>query len=301
MMNKFKYGKATCYSGYREGQSPHLKKYPSYEEVLEDLLLLEKEFKYIRLYDPSQHAVTTLRVIRENKINLKVMIGVDLRGEISNPDCSWGGEYTDQEIKNNIKSNYENIEQLIFLANEYKDIVFSVSAGNEAVPEWNENLVSPARILEIVKLLKKNVVQPVTYCENVHYWISILEDVAKEVDFISLHTYPAWQGYPIEDALKVSIADFNVVQHKYPDKYCVITEAGWPTKSGGKGIKSINVSEEKQFRYYSEITKWSEGSDSLVFFFEAFDEPWKGGENLNEPEKNWGLFKIDRTPKKAIS
>ena len=68
MMNKFKYGKATCYSGYREGQSPHLKKYPSYEEVLEDLLLLEKEFKYIRLYDPSQHAVTTLRVIREEKL-----------------------------------------------------------------------------------------------------------------------------------------------------------------------------------------------------------------------------------------
>jgi len=36
----------------------------------------------------------------------------------------------------------------------------------------------------------------------------------------------------------------------------------------------------------------------LVFFFEAFDEPWKGGENSNEPEKNWGLFKIDRKPKK---
>ena len=34
------------------------------------------------------------------------------------------------------------------------------------------------------------------------------------------------------------------------------------------------------------------------FFFEAFDENWKG--DPNNPlgaEKHWGLFKVDRTPK----
>ena len=35
----------------------------------------------------------------------------------------------------------------------------------------------------------------------------------------------------------------------------------------------------------------------LTFVFEAFDEPWKGSEDPLEPEKHWGLFNVDRTPK----
>lgn len=34
-----------------------------------------------------------------------------------------------------------------------------------------------------------------------------------------------------------------------------------------------------------------------TFVFEAFDEEWKGSHHPLEPEKHWGLFKIDRTPK----
>ena len=35
----------------------------------------------------------------------------------------------------------------------------------------------------------------------------------------------------------------------------------------------------------------------MTFFFEAFDEKWKGGEHPNEVEKHWGLIYSDRTPK----
>ena len=70
-MKNIKYGKAICYSGYRENQSPHKKVYPSYEEIKEDLLLLEKEYRYIRMYDPSLHAQITAKVIRENNIMIK--------------------------------------------------------------------------------------------------------------------------------------------------------------------------------------------------------------------------------------
>ena len=31
--------------------------------------------------------------------------------------------------------------------------------------------------------------------------------------------------------------------------------------------------------------------------FEAFDEPWKGSPDPMEPEKHWGLFNVERTPK----
>jgi exo-beta-1,3-glucanase (GH17 family) len=40
---------------------------------------------------------------------------------------------------------------------------------------------------------------------------------------------------------------------------------------------------------------------TTVFFFEAFDEPWKG--DPNNPmgaEKHWGVFNVDRTPKEVV-
>ena len=34
--------------------------------------------------------------------------------------------------------------------------------------------------------------------------------------------------------------------------------------------------------------------------FEAFDEPWKGGNRPNEAEKHWGILNEDRTPKLVL-
>ena len=55
-------GNAICYSGFREGQMPG-GKVPSYKEIKEDLLILHKNWKYLRLYDCDAHAevVSTLR------------------------------------------------------------------------------------------------------------------------------------------------------------------------------------------------------------------------------------------------
>ena len=133
-------GKAICYSGYRKPK-PLDKSISFYEEIKEDLLDLRKKIMIIfGMYDPSMHAQTVLKVIKIIRLSLKVMLGIDLRGEISNPNCRWGGVYSDAEILEHIEINEMNLRKLIELANHYQDIIVSVSAGNEAVPEWNENL-----------------------------------------------------------------------------------------------------------------------------------------------------------------
>jgi exo-beta-1,3-glucanase (GH17 family) len=38
-----------------------------------------------------------------------------------------------------------------------------------------------------------------------------------------------------------------------------------------------------------------------VYYFEAFDENWKGSSDPLEPEKHWGLYRADRTPKLALA
>ena len=87
------FGKAICYSGYREGQSPVNKIFPSYEEVLEDLNMLVGQWQYIRLYDCSQHADLVLSAIRNENLNLKVMLGSDVAAEVNNMNCPWGEDY----------------------------------------------------------------------------------------------------------------------------------------------------------------------------------------------------------------
>ena len=81
----------------------------------------------------------------------------------------------------------------------------------------------------------------------------------------------------------------------------VITEAGWATNSNGRGIHQEHVSEENQEIYYNDLMKWTTEEEILTFVFEAFDEPWKGSPEPLEPEKHWGLFKVDRTPKLVMS
>ena len=83
-------GLAVCYSGYREGQKPG-DSYPSYEQVKEDLLIVQKQWKYIRLYSCDQHSNTVLEVIQNEKLNLRVMLGAFIEAEVSNPNCPWGG------------------------------------------------------------------------------------------------------------------------------------------------------------------------------------------------------------------
>ena len=296
-MKTLPYGRAICYSGYRENQSPVTRVYPTYEEVLEDLKILEPDFDYIRMYDPSEHAKTVVEAIRKEGIDLKVMLGIDLLGEESNPNCSWGGEYTALEVANNIAHNEKQLVDLITLANNYKDVIISVAAGNEAVPEWNENLVRPNRVLYFVNQLKKNTTQLVTYCENNNYWNDQLVDVAEAVDFISVHTYPIWVNVPVEGSFDVSVNDYYKVANNYPNKQVIITEAGWPTSSNGRGFTKEFAAEEFQTSYYEMMKKWSIENQVTLFFFEAFDEPWKGSEDAMEPEKHWGFYFVDRTPK----
>ncbi len=293
-------GKALCYSGYRQGQQPG-GAFPSYEEVKEDLLLLHKRWKYLRLYNCDQHAETVLNVIRDEKLDFKVMLGAYLDAEMNNFNCPWeGGIYTEKQLELNCTGNQERISRLIEMANHYKDIIFSLSAGNEACVEWTDHYVPERKVLDYVRQVKKNVNLPVTFCENYVPWLYKLEKLAREVDFISIHTYPVWEYKHIDEALSFSKENYHSVARKYPDKPVVITEAGWATNSNGRGINPENVNEEYQKIYYDMLMDWVQAENIVTFFFEAFDESWKGSQEPLEPEKHWGLFYIDRTPKLAV-
>jgi exo-beta-1,3-glucanase (GH17 family) len=305
-MNSFKAlnlkpGRAICYSGFREGQSPS-GIYPSYDEVKEDLLLLQSQWSYLRLYDCDAHADTVLKVIEQEKLPFQVMLGAYIVAEMNNFGCPWGGGvYTEEQLVENKIKNHNQIKKLIDLANQFPTIICTLSAGNEACVDWTDHYVSVASVIEYVNLIKSKAKQPVTFCENYVPWLGKLKPLVDAVDFISIHTYPVWEYKNIHEALDYTKENYFSVADTYPSKPVVITEAGWATNSNGRGIEPHNVSEENQAIYYQDLVNWTNQDGILTFVFEAFDESWKGSPEPLEPEKHWGLYKIDRTPKLVIT
>ena len=291
------HGNAICYSGYREGQNPGAGVYPSYNEIKEDLQILAKNWRYLRLYDCSPHAETVLEVISNEKFEFKVMLGIDIAAEMSNPHCPWGADFSDDVLDANRLHNSNEIDRAIALANRYTNIVFSVSVGNEASVEWTDHMVPVDRLIAHVQRIKAATKQPVTFCENYDPWTYKLEPLAAELDFLSVHTYPAWEYRTMEDALEYTKQNYHSVVNHYPNKPVIITEAGWTTASNGRGIEPWNASEELQAKYYEQLLEWTTREKVLTFVFEAFDEPWKGSSHPEEPEKHWGLFCVQRKPK----
>ena len=290
-------GNAICYSGYRHGQSPGEKVYPSLAEIREDLLILRKHWRLLRLYDCSPHAERVLQVIREDRLPFQVMLGAYLGAEMNNFGCPWGVTYTEEQLEASQRENAAEIERLIALACANEDIVFSVAVGNEATVDWTDHFVPVPHMIEYVRRVKKAVAQPVTFCENYVPWQNKLVDLVSELDFISVHTYPVWEYKHIHEAIDYTRDNVESVARLYPDKPIVITEAGWATCSNGRGMKAEHASQELQDVYYRDLMAWTHEAGVLCFVFEAFDEPWKGSPDPMEPEKHWGLFTVDRRPK----
>jgi len=293
-------GNAICYSGYRRGQSPDSGHYPSLDEIREDLRILRRHWRVLRLYDCSRHAERVLQVIRSDRLDFEVLLGAWLAAEVSNPRCPWGASYGDEQLAANAATNDAEVERLIELAGRYDDVVFAVAVGNEATVEWTDHLVPIERMFRHVRRVRRNVAQPVTVCENYVPWRHELRELAAELDFIALHTYPVWESRSIDEALAYTKENFDSVAALYPGKPVVIGEAGWTTGSNGRGIRPENSSEELQARYCRELMAWARDESILTFVFEAFDELWKGSPDPLEPEKHWGLYTVDRQPKQVV-
>lgn len=293
---------AVCYSGFRTGQHPDRgdgAKNPTEEQILEDLYILSNNanFKLIRLYDSGENSETVLRLIQENNIDIKVMLGIWLQAELSNHEgCEWLTEPIPQEeLDENKIANAKEIQKGIKLANEYPEIVVAVNVGNEALVEWNDHKVDTDSIISYVKKVKNAIAQPVTVADNYEWWAAKGKKLAAECDFIAVHIYPVWEGKDIDEGMSYSIENIQKVRDSLPGSIIVIGEAGWATIASEFGERA---SEEKQLEYYDDLMAWSAEMNITTFFFEAFDEDWKG--NPNDPlgaEKHWGLYTVDRKPK----
>lgn len=291
-------GFAVSYGCYRKGQAPGVRG-PTEEQILEDLNIISRYWHLIRLYGSDDDSERILKVIKEHRLPIKVMLGVWLANEDENP-----------ETKN---SNIEQTLRAIKLANEYKDIVIAVNVGNETQVFWSWHRMNPDDLVRYIRAVRQHVPQPVTTADDYNFWNKPeSQRVAGEIDFIVAHMYALWNGIQLEKAIFWTDSVYKDLKTRHPQKLIVLGETGWatnynPDKKGpgqqGSLIKG-EVSFKAQEKFLSGLYEWINKTKVTTFLFEAFDEPWKGGgerSGPNEIEKNWGVFFENRTPKPSFS
>jgi len=281
--------------------------------VLQDLRLVQATgIGTIRLFSSRAFSQTVLEVIRDNQLDLKVQLGI------------WISPVLDAAAE---ADNQAEIAKGVALANQFRSIVDAVSVGNETMVEWSTHKVAVADMARYLGLVRKAVPQPITTNDNFLFWKSVPNAIAETVDFAAVHTYPFldtfynptvidWRqkSVPAEQraaamvSAAVTLAKSQVAEVRnaldslnLTDLPVVIGETGWTAvdNAGGPSL-AFRAHPVNQKMYFDAMQAWAiEGrkdrhGPKAVFFFQAFDEPWKQGDD------GWGLFNKDRQARYVV-
>ena len=330
---------AISYGGYRKSTRGIQ---PTVAEIKEDMKILHAmKIKILRTYNVQlAQAETILKAIHELKsenpsFEMYVMLGAWI-------DCK--NAWTNQPVNHQLESdqNEGEIARAVSLANKYPSIVKIIAVGNEAMVKWATSYyVQPSVILKWVshlQNLKKENKLPknlwITSSDNFASWgggsdeyhTEDLNKLIKEVDYISMHTYPMHDTHynpvfwytkeekpNIEKVNNIMLRarDYAVSQYDSVANYVNslgikkpihIGETGWATFSNGlygnKGSKATD--EYKEALFYRHMREWTTKTGISCFYFEAFDEIWKDAPNPGGSENHFGLFTIDGKAKYAL-
>ena len=260
-----------AFSPYQRYQSPIKQIYPTAEELDADIKLLSNYSDRIRTYSSLENSVIPAIA---KKYKVKVLAGT----------------YLDHRYQR----NDDELAALID-ATRANDNIDSVMVGNETLLRGDMGVDA---LINYIDRVRAQVQVPVSTAEPWHVWLKYPQ-LAKHVDFITVHLLPYWEGYPRKDAVGLQVlARYYELVSAFPGKHIVVGEVGWP--SSGDRIKgaTASVADEALF-----IRQWlnvaaQRGID--YYLMESFDQPYKEP-NEGRVGAYWGMFGADRQAKFALT
>ena len=263
---------AVCYGYFRDGQAPG--SILTETQIKEDLLIIKNNWDAIRLYSTDDNSEKILKVISDNNIDLKVSLGIWISG-------------------NTPIDNASQVDIAIAQANAYPNIVQAVSCGNEIS---NIYISNKDEITGYLNKIHEKTTVPVTIDDVYAVWLDPkYSDLVMLLDFLAIHIYGQWSNVPLENTISYIDGSFNELKIYFPQKQILITETGWTTSKNAGQFNPV-ADEVSQKQFYTECQKWSNSNKVPIFYFEAFNERWKGATST-EAETNWGFYYANRTPK----
>ena len=270
---------SVSFAPFRRGQSPLTKVYPTSQQIEQDLQSLVGRTRGVRTYTSEEG----MEVVPDMaaKLGLKVIFSAWLTNE------------TEAKGK---KLNDAEIDGLIKAANAHPNEIERVIVGNEVLLRRD---LKPEELIAYIRKVKAAVKQPVSYADVWAFYLKYPE-VAKEVDFITIHILPFWEDEPepIDNVDDYMVRIVERMREAFPGKPILIGEAGWPSIGRDRGPAVVNTVNEARFVRKMANIAANHGFDYNIV--EAFDQPWKSALE-NTVGAAWGIMDIDRKAKFDMS
>ncbi|MCG3202875.1 MAG: hypothetical protein NFCOHLIN_02761 [Gammaproteobacteria bacterium] len=259
--------RGVSFSPYQPGDNPYEERYPSVEEIDTDLARLQGKVAAVRTYSSTNGFEAVPRLAQQYGIRVMAGAWLDRRKENNV-----------REIVNAVKNaqRYSNVNRVII--------------GNETILRDD---LSVEQLTAYLKKVRQRVRQPVSTAEPWHVWLQHPE-LARSVDFITIHVLPYWEGLPADQALDWVLERYRQVQAAFPNKKVVIGETGWP--SNGNRKKDAKPSMVNASRFIRQFLNQAQTRKLDYYIVEAYDQPWKRLEE-GSVGPHWGLFTAEREQK----
>ncbi len=196
-------------------------------------------------------------------------------------------------LDSNTATNNAEIEKGIETART--GCVRYIIVGSEALLRGDLTLEQLLGYIEQVKLAIPGVL--VTTGEIYPNWINNPE-LVDVVDVLFVNFYPFWEGIVIDRAIGALNFYYNEVAAIADGKEVIVSETGWP--SCGDPVGNAVPSEENAAFYFMNYASWLDATGVTGFYFEAFDEPWKGNYGEGSRGACWGIRYEDGTLKPGV-
>lgn len=259
-----------AYNAFQRWDSPMEKRFPSNASISSDLELLSGMTRRIRTYSSSE--LPDLPAIAADH-GLRVTAGAWLDGRLINNRLEL------EAVKEAVRNN-RNIERVI--------------VGNETLLRGT---VTIEQLTAHLQELRRELRVPVSTAEPWHVWL-LYPQLANNVDYITVHLLPYWEGVPSELAVDYALRRYEQIQARFPNKHVVIGEIGWPSRGDRLTASgsTATASPVEQARFIREFLAKVQGRPLDYFIMEAVDQPWKAHDE-GRVGAYWGLFDADRQPK----
>ncbi|KAK3114305.1 glycoside hydrolase 3 protein [Teratosphaeriaceae sp. CCFEE 6253] len=202
-------------------------------------------------------------------------------------------------------------EALQTYATQYEDQVYAVTVGSETLYRGN---FTGEQLLEKINDVKS--VLPNTKIGTADSWNKYADGTADAlikggVNLLLANAFSYWQGkevgagatYTYFDDLQQALGHIQSVSGSLDKIEFWNGETGWPT-DGGTNYGPATASTDLASEFYSQAVCGMLDWGVNVFYFEAFDEPWKptsiGDDGSAADETHWGAMTSDRGTKYSL-
>ena len=254
-----------CFSPYLEGQAPGA--IVSEAQIRARLEIIRPYTRWIRSFSCTEGHQYTPCIAHE--LGLKTLVG------------AWLGT--------NLDDNERELAGAIEVARAgHADLL---AIGNEVL--LREDL-SEDELLDYLNRAKQAVPGvPVGYVDA-YYLFEKHPRVTAACDVLMTNCYPFWEGCPRDQAIAYMQSMYQRTLTVAGGKRVLISETGWPNT--GQPFHASVPSVEGALRYFNDTYRWAQADGVEIFYFAAFDEAWKVGDE-GDVGAYWGLWDKEGLPK----